>query len=619
MAFHDLTSKPSMVPAGIRSLLGLGLNFCPTPTTTPKNTNDSLTRFSRDASTKFFWAGSPPLLATDLFIRSDWEPNPDEIPAEFRARLSAFTRAMKLMFRRRRSRRNLLPSQLTAMASLRRDDNLIVFKTDKNLGPAILERPNYIKVALQEHLQDTYTYRQLSFQQATGRLRAVNNLIKNFIQVHCAKGSSDAKFLSRSLNVSDPFAYFYLLAKVHKKPWVTRPIVSVSGSISHGLGRWLDNQLQRIVKHLPYYLKSSTELVALLGTTSNFSPRARFFTMDATSMYTNIDTKHALDEIKTFLLHTHPSICETESISVPAIMAAMKIIMYHNVFKFGDTCWVQLTGTAMGTPPAPMYATLYFAIHEYNVIPKTICLPFYRRYIDDGFGIWDPPIAFDESTTTSHWNKFINDINNFGKLKWSFSSLTTVTDFLDITVTLRHDMPIRTRLYEKALNLYLYLPPHTCHPPGILSGTIAGMILRIYRLTSDCKDRNASIINFFRRLRLRGYSTQTLRPIFNQHIARASQSFTNADHSTDPRLFFHLPFHPLNPSSFRIQCAFKEHMYKPVGEPELPSIKNSMGQPFGVSRMIIANHRPRNIGNYVAPRRLKEYAAPVSTFLRDDT
>ena len=175
----------------------------------------------------------------------------------------------------------------------------------------------------------------------------------------------------------------------------------------------------------------------------------------------------------------------------------MKIIMHHNVFKFGNTCWVQLTGTAMGTPPAPMYATLYFGIHEYNVIPNTVCLPFYCRYIDDNIGIWDPPITHDDSTIEAHWHKFVSNINNFGKPQWTFSQHTTTIDFLDVTVTQQHNMPIRTRLFEKALNLYLYLPPHTCHPLGILSGTIAGMILRIFRLTSDCNDCNVSICNFF--------------------------------------------------------------------------------------------------------------------------
>ena len=65
-------------------------------------------------------------------------------------------------------------------------------------------------------------------------------------------------------------------------------------------------------------------------------------------MYTNIDTKHALEEITQFLQsYSHPLV------NVKALLQALRIIMTHNLFKFGDTFWVQLTGTAMGAPPAP--------------------------------------------------------------------------------------------------------------------------------------------------------------------------------------------------------------------------------------------------------------------------
>jgi len=77
--------------------------------------------------------------------------------------------------------------------------------------------------------------------------------------------------------------------------------------------------------------------------------------------------------------------------------------MQNNVFKFGDTYWRQLAGTAMGTPPAPNYATLYFTIWEIQLIPRYPEIDFYHRFIDDGGGIW---IDYPSTDSNVRWLEF---------------------------------------------------------------------------------------------------------------------------------------------------------------------------------------------------------------------
>lgn len=64
--------------------------------------------------------------------------------------------------------------------------------------------------------------------------------------------------------------------------------------------------------------------------------------------------------------------------------------MENNVFKFGDTYWLQTQCTAIGTPAAPLYSILTYGYHENTTILNTFKtnLFYYKRFIDDIFGIW---------------------------------------------------------------------------------------------------------------------------------------------------------------------------------------------------------------------------------------
>ena len=586
------------------------MNFCLRAASTNGPTAVDLARFSKDAFTRMYFAGNTRPMPK-LFIRSNWEAPAHELPPDFRTRVANFCSVLADHFHsRKQSSPNLLPSQTAALNFLKLSNVLIVCKSDKNLGPVVLERDEYVRRALDEHLH-TNTYRPMSPDAATSYIERTREAVLNFMKIYLDPRSDDWTFLSRSLQVKDPFSYFYLLAKIHKAPWKTRPIVSVSGSLLHGLGKWIDFHLQTLCNNLPFVYRSSTAVVTRLKALPILPPDTRLFTMDAQSMYTNIDTPTALTALRKFFA-TSPYCYYMEPKLQESLLAGLHIIMNRNLFRFGDSHWLQLKGTAMGTPPAPMYATVFFAIFEIELIPKfSANLLEYGRYIDDGFGVWQRRPGDSVARNQQRWTAFQHAIQIAGspypakRLVWDFSPLQAKVDFLDLTISFDQGRVV-TCLYEKALNLYLYLPPHSAHPPGVLKGLIVGRIKQIRHLTSRLEDQSQQVTRMFHRLLARGHTHHAIRPIFDSALADLQRPRTRA--AGPSPLFLHVEFHPHDVSSQQIQQTYKSTMLRLPPTAPTPSalvVYNHMNAPLDISRLIVAYSRPRNLGNILAPRRFR--------------
>ena len=127
----------------------------------------------------------------------------------------------------------------------------------------------------------------------------------------------------------------------------------------------------------------------------------------------------------------------------------------------------------MGTSAACMWATTYFCVHECRKLIPTYKnqLSLLRRFIDDMIGIW--------VGSASEWQSFKNDTNNFGILTWEFEEPSTSVVFLDLTISIKSGR-IVYKTFQKALNLYQYIPPTSAHPPWMMRGII-NSLMRNYR------------------------------------------------------------------------------------------------------------------------------------------
>jgi hypothetical protein len=573
MQYHNLCTTLTP-PPGIDSVLGYDLKHCIQHRTPRPHLDETFSRFARDVRIKYTYRGVPDTeFDPKLYVKNVlWQPEraSDTIEQElrdFEAAVRALTSA-----NRPRQRSNLNPRQLEILLELQNDKRFIIGATDKNLGPFIIERDEYIKRCFDDHLLNSSTYKRLTREEANLIRYNTQSYITRLIakagkvtpaQPIAAIDKANLAYFNRSYNLArirrPP--QFYLMFKVHKPTLKTRPVVSCCGSFPEIASKWLDYQLSLVVTLCPSHTKDSTQIIDDIARLGRLPPNAYLFTSDAVSMYTNIDTDHGLQTITKWLeLHEDdlPPGFPTET-----IIDLLARVMKYNVFQLDD-CWFQQTnGTAMGTSVACVYATIYYSYHEETrLLPKYSPTPilFYRRFIDDVFSIWlVPPIG-----GTTLWNEFTTEMNNFGSLKWEAEPLSKTVNFLDLTIEITNDGEIKTKTFQKAMNLYLYLCPSSAHPPGVLKGLIFGSLQRYWRQNSATTDYQHMVHKLYDHLRDRGHREEDITPIFHEAARRLDTDGPNNTvfqltfqaAATGHTLYFHAQYHPADVPRSDIRHAF---------------------------------------------------------------
>jgi len=143
----------------------------------------------------------------------------------------------------------------------RKQNEVIIKPSDKNLGPVATDKNEYVRQILKEHLFSK-EYCKLTKQEATQKIETLHNTLKNYISsTDIPLSKAEQTCFHRSLKTFHRVPILYSLPKVHKNPVSLRPVVSSTNSLLSVFSTWLDYKRKELLPLISSYTRNSTDVI----------------------------------------------------------------------------------------------------------------------------------------------------------------------------------------------------------------------------------------------------------------------------------------------------------------------------------------------------------------------
>ena len=426
---------------------------------------------------------------------------------------------------RKRIRMNISKKLLHIIKYMKNNKDYIIKPADKNIGPTIVTHTWYVNEMLRQ-ISDEQFYKQIP-QSAFTKMK-ISNEINMLISspTYSTIFIPEIKDYILQFVASDKlFCTPHLLPKIHKlKYWLinelqARLIISCVTYITTPLSKWLDALLQPLVRLIPTVTKDSKTFVQeidKLEITPGLRHKCILLTGDISSLYTMIPTEKGIELMTRFLnrpnsikyfQHLYPD--TRHIVVITAIIQALTIVLKNNIIEFQGKSYIQINGTAMGQSCAVVYANIFVYELEIDLIELTYnsgTTFFYARFVDDVFGV---------IINQYYTDILIQQLNLLHpSIKFNCISSSSEVEFLDTIIykgeRFKNEGRFDIRVHQKITNKYLYIPYNSHHTYHNKVAWIQGELKRYIRNSSSFSDYINIKIQFYNRLRARGYNHKFL-------------------------------------------------------------------------------------------------------------
>ena len=425
-----------------------------------------------------------------------------------------------------------------AIQRLKQRHDIIIKPTDKNLGIACVSRTEYINAGYAK-LNDR-NYRKVTECN-------MEDIARQYINIFQQLGVLQYTLLNRhpirytlpldwkqfridkeyeqiiklgGFYLSNPdfikLCRFYLTLKVHKNPRGYREICASPSWITAIMALMIHIMLFPILQKTPSYVRQSADVIMNLQEIQNCSEYA-FIQADVESMYPSIKIDDGLNALQETLKDNGYN-----HLKAQLLVKTTEWVLRNNYMTFNDDIYHQIEGTAMGSSLSVTYACLYMALKEQIAIKQflrtTTHKPvMYKRMVDDVAAIMEnrmQALIFMHllQTTVETGINFEYQINDTSMI---FMDMEVYKD-----IGFNGTNTLSTRLYQKPMNKYLFLPFQSGHPTSVFRSWITCYLQRIRILCSKDEEFEYNKQKFYMRLRRRGYRAKFLRRIFEKEYNR---------------------------------------------------------------------------------------------------
>ena len=412
--------------------------------------------------------------------------------------LAEGTREPKVSFRERKMWSVFY--DVTSKLKARKD--IVIYPADKNLGITVMNRAWYSNIATsKEYLGDPNTYVKLSAPpQILPMIKGLEDICEEqtwLTEYKLARLYKD--LISDHTRDRVKLCRMYFMPKLHKPTLSLRPICASINWITYWTSVYIHLLIFPLLKLIPSYITNSAQLVMLLDQI-NPPKYFQFIEADVDNLYPTIDIDEGMEAMYIFLT----SRSKFHKSQIDFIIKLLGWVLKNNYVSFGDDTYLQISGTAMGTPCAVVFACVYMHILEQEALDifayqrymiRSVFL--FVRFIDDLIAI------VSDYDSGMYLMELLNSRRKTTKLTFKIRNLEA--QFLDLTLYKTKAHTLGVRAYSKPMNKFLFLPPTSCHPRHVFNGWIVGYGRRLRLNCTDDVDYSYNVTAFEDRLRHRGY------------------------------------------------------------------------------------------------------------------